>query len=342
MSVNDPNKVTMTTPNSTPSVPAAPAETVADDPFKGFVTKSFNEGKEDVAAPGENEVDDADTDEGDEEHEEGDEEHEAEASAEAPEASEELKPAPKAKKTASDRIAQLVKARNAERTRAEAAEARAAAAEARANGEHPQKKDLTPAPKDGKGKDSRPSPDSYDFGELDQKFIADLARFEAKKALADERSAEQADRQKVEEAETAERLEGEAMSLMETGLEKFGDEFDELVIQGAANKAWALSDTLGQLIGASTVGADIAMHLARDPKEALRIYRLPPMEQAAYFGRMEARFSSPGDVKPKKQVQAPKAPPPPSTKVRGAGGKFSVPSDTNDFSAFEKMANKLN
>lgn len=340
MSVNDPNKVIMTTPNSSAAVETKETPAAPEDPFKGFITKSFEDGKEQtVAAPGEEEVDDAeegDDDAEQEEHEEDGETGAGDEEEEEPETRQEPKQPPKTKKKASERIAQLVKARNAERTAREAAERRAADAEARLVGKD-EKKDLTPPKKEVKSKTTAPSPDDYDFGELDRKYIADLAKFEAKKALADERAAEEADRSKTRQAEQTERLEGEALSLMEKGLEKFGDEFDELVIQGAANKAWALSDTLGQLIGTSAVGADIALHLARDPKEALRVYRLPPMEQAAYFGRMEAKFSS-GDVKPKKQVQAPKAPPPPSTKVRGAGGKFSVSADTNDFAAFEKMA----
>lgn len=339
MSVNNPAHIVQTTPNSAPVVEAKDAPAAEENPFKSFTTKSFNEGKEDTApgaedadatpaedTPGEDDATGTDREATDEEGESTGQE----------ETAQEPKPAPKVKRSAQDRINNAVRKQRAAEARATAAEARAEALEK----EHPApKKDLTPPAKDVKGKDAYPSPDDFEFGELDKKYITAVAKFEAKAALAEERAAQDQTRQEKAAQELAEQHETEAMSLLETGFEKFGEEFDTLVIQGAANNVWALSDTLGQLMGTSAVGADIAMHLARDPKEALRVYRLPPMEQAAYFGRMEARFSSQGDVKPKKQVQAPKAPAPVQP-ARGSGGKFSIAPDTNDFAAFEKMATK--
>lgn len=325
------DKPKMTTPDSTPVVPDKKPEAQAEDPFKGFITKAFDDGKE-LLAP----VAGEETEE-DESAEEAAED--AEAAEEDAEAAEE--PKPRSKKSVQARIAELTKARRAEQRGREAERAendrlRARVAQLEGSGE---KKDLTDAaPKSKANSDGRPDATKYEFGQLDEQFISDLADWKVDQRLASKEAEAEARKGKAaQDAEIAEQ-ETQAMSLLETGLEKFGEEFDTLVIKGAQNGDWALSDTLGKLVGASEYGADIALHLARDPKEALKVYRLPPMEQAAYFGRMEARFSSSGDVKPKK-VQAPKAPPPPETKVRGAGGKFSVSADTTDFAAFESMAN---
>ena len=86
----------------------------------------------------------------------------------------------------------------------------------------------------------------------------------------------------------------------------------------------------------SPVGAKIAYELAKNPAESRRINALPPLKQAAEFGKMEARLADPpvqGKLGKKAAVSQAD---PPVTQVRGQGGKFKADSATTDFAAFER------
>jgi hypothetical protein len=118
--------------------------------------------------------------------------------------------------------------------------------------------------------------------------------------------------------------------------EKYPD-FAEKVTKGADNNAWACPPVVALGIKASEYGPDVAYHLATNVEESRRIASMHPLEQAREFGRLEARFELAA-----KQTEQPKpktvtqAAPPPSVQARGAGGKFAVSADTEDFAAFDK------
>jgi hypothetical protein len=184
----------------------------------------------------------------------------------------------------------------------------------------------------------RPSPDKYKYGELDSQYITDLAELAADRKFA----AKEAEVQKTRQAEAAaaeqRELATRAASVMEKGAEKYED-FQERVIDGAANNEWPLSKELGALIIDSEVGADIAYHLASNPDEARKVYGKSPMEQAAYFGRLEARFQSAPKQAATPEKPAPKVPKaePPVKQPRGAGGKFGIDPSTSSFADFERL-----
>lgn len=192
--------------------------------------------------------------------------------------------------------------------------------------------------RDDTKKDSsdRPKPEDFEFGEVDSRYIAALVSHETKQALRAERERSDTERrQQAEERKAAESNE-RLKEFLDAGSEKF-DDFDEVVLDSARNGEWPMSDTIGELAVASDHGYDVLYHLATNPKEARQVYGKSPLEQAAYFGRLEAKFSASSAAKPDKGVKTSKAPPPVKT-ARGANGKFQASPDTTDFKAFEALA----
>lgn len=195
-----------------------------------------------------------------------------------------------------------------------------------------------------------PDPSKFQYGELDSRYIAALARFETRKEILASRQAQDAQTATAEQTRSAAEFKTALTTFTAKGDEQY-DDFDEVVIQGAKDGVWPLSSGLGQLLLTSDVGVQIAYELASNPKEAARISALPLARQAAWFGKREAELSSETDAtdaKPKpakvddlepakpivKTSQAPK----PIVGARGSGGKSSVSSDTTDFAAFEALA----
>lgn len=246
------------------------------------------------------------------------------------------------KKTAQERINEITRARREAERRAEAAEARARELEARLNAPPAPAQKEEPAKKEEPADDpNAPKPDAYEYGELDSRYIRDLARFEADKRFNELRAEDQQkqDQRAQTEKQAVARTQFEKM--IERG-SKVHEDFYEKVVIGSEEGKWPMSETLGEMMLASDVSNDIAYHLATNPEEADRVYRSSPVEQARYFGRLEAKFSaeqaaaSVDDGKP--APRTPKAPAPVQT-ARGAGGQFQATADTDDFAAFEARAN---
>jgi hypothetical protein len=197
-------------------------------------------------------------------------------------------------------------------------------------------------PLTGEVKDSKPDPDiepkpaDFEYGELDARYIRALARFEARQEFKAGQDNQQKARLSDAAAQEAQKFEERKSALEEAGSAKY-DDFQEVVIESAMNGEWPLSKELGQLALESKVGHDILYYLASDPKESRRVASLSPYQQAAYFGRLEARFSSDEDANPKQEIRVPKAPAP-ITNARGRGGKGQVSPDTSDFKSFEALA----
>jgi hypothetical protein len=187
-----------------------------------------------------------------------------------------------------------------------------------------------------------PNAADFEYGELDGKYISALARYEAKKELADERAQEAAKARTKETAQAQSALETKIAALTEAGVKLFGEDFEEIVESGRNNE-WPLPPIVGQLLLDSPEGPAIAKHLYDNPKEGTRISQLAPAAQAAAFGRLEAKFSSgSSDATTRSNASAPvktsKAPPVPASRARGAGGKNQVSEATTDFKAFEAAA----
>jgi hypothetical protein len=207
----------------------------------------------------------------------------------------------------------------------------------------------------------------YQYGELDAKYIADLARYETLEAIRAEKESEKTQQktQKLTEEQVAFKERVEAFE--EAGTEVY-DDFHEVVMGNLYTKdnpsGWPCSDALGELILESDHGTKIAYDLASDIKEARRIYQLSPARQAAWFGVAEAKLSAgsakstdkdqdegttpPAEARKTRQLPQPRngqvresKAPAPLSKLNGTGGNRVPNEATTDFAAFEAMANQV-
>lgn len=185
-----------------------------------------------------------------------------------------------------------------------------------------------------------PTDEKYKFGEVDSEYLADMVNYNVQVQMRKQAAADEAKRREAAAAEKQKALAGKWQQLGQKGLE-LHDDFAEVVFEGAAKKRWALSDTMGELIPDSEVGAQIAYHLARNPKESARVAGLSATEQARYFGRIEAKFlaqqrASKGsdDSGKTKRTKTPRKQP------RGSGGRFTRTDAKGSFAEFERRVNE--
>ena len=82
------------------------------------------------------------------------------------------------------------------------------------------------------------------------------------------------------------------------------DDFEQV----AYNAKLPITDAMAQTIQASDVGPDMAYYLGSNPKEADRISRLSPLQQAKELGKIEAKLSDNPPVKKTSNAPAPIAP----------------------------------
>lgn len=248
-------------------------------------------------------------------------------------------------KPAHERIAEITKARReAERERDELRQR----IEALESGKAPEqsKPQASEALKAIEAAQPDPNDPKYEFGEADPQYLADLTDWKVDVRLA-KRDAELAEKQEKAEQEQRQAAMQKVASNLDTswqekakaGAEKY-DDFNEVVLEGAAAEAWPCPPLVAIGIASSDQGADIAYHLAKNPTEAEELAKLSvtdPMEAARRFGRLEARFETPAANTNARRVT--NAPEPPKHTARGAGGKFEVDGSTTDFAAFERKAN---
>lgn len=222
---------------------------------------------------------------------------------------------PKPKQTAAERIAEVTRARrDAERERDAL----------RAENERLKapKEDRAPPVTDGE-----PDPTTYDYGEADPAYIRALARHEARQEFA-ELSARQKQTEQIQEVDRSwETAQAAARS-------KYAD-YDEVVTEGANEGKWPCSPAMAHAIKTSEAGPDVAYHLATHPDDARRIAALDQASQFREIGKLEGRLAAPTPKEPPKGKTATDAPPPPDGQARGAGGKFTVSDETDDFRSFE-------
>jgi hypothetical protein len=170
-----------------------------------------------------------------------------------------------------------------------------------------------------------PNPDDFEFGDADPKYVTALVQHSVKIALDNDRS------QRAESEATQETVRAweAAQSAART---KYAD-YDQVVTEGAAANAWPCTREMAQALHTSELGGEVAYHLASNPDEARRIASLNPISQIRELGKLEARLGV-AEASPKPKPT--NAPTPPSNGARGAGGRFEVAPDTDDFAAFEK------
>lgn len=243
-----------------------------------------------------------------------------------------------AEKFAQKRIAELTKLRReAERKSAELEERLSRLEKGAPAGEKDEQKSA-----DSAGSPAKPDPsdEKYKYGEVDPDYLADVVKFNTEKVLAEREAEAEEKRQRTAAEQELQKVHQGWQALSERGATDY-DDFEEVVIAGAQADAWALSDFMAKLIPGSDVGHEIAYHLAKNPKESVRVASLSQTEQAIYFGRLESAITA-----SKKRAQTPRTPkaaPPSTARVRGQGGKFANPAQA-DFKTFEahlKTQNKL-
>jgi hypothetical protein len=104
------------------------------------------------------------------------------------------------------------------------------------------------------------------------------------------------------------------------------DDFEQV----AYNPKLPITDAMAQTIQSSDVGPDMAYYLGSNPKEADRISRLSPLQQAKELGKIEAKLADNPVVKKTSSAPAPIAP----ITARSSG---SPATDTTDPRAIKSM-----
>ena len=250
------------------------------------------------------------------------------------------------------RYRRMERERNAAIERANSVEARLAALEV---GKAAPLTDKGGAVKDNNA-DGEPDPKKFEFGELDSNYTRALARYAAKQELADAAKNQQKASLSAEEKANKEKFDAAKAEFEDKGAD-LHDDFYEVVIEGARDKAWPLSDTLGASLLTSEFGPQIAYWLAspENLEEAKKVAKMPDLRQIAWLGRKEAELESAGsgangsktasDAEAAAKAEAAKKAaakvskaPTPIQRARGQGSASAVPGDTNDFAAFEAAA----
>jgi hypothetical protein len=83
-------------------------------------------------------------------------------------------------------------------------------------------------------------------------------------------------------------------------------------------------------------GPQIMDYLSQNIGEAQRIVASGPVAATLAIGKLDAMFTKP-PVEKKSNKKVSDAPAPPTERARGSNGQFTVPPDTDDLDAFEKI-----
>lgn len=290
-------------------------------------------------------VDDDDGAAPDEEHDAGDGDSDpGDGSAE----DEDDQPRRKPKVPAKARIAELTKARRDAEREAAALRARLEELEAKRpqadDGDKGDKGDDAEADKkpaiivkDENGNTlEEPDPRKYKYGEVDSAYLRDLRKYDRLALKAEIAQEQERTRQEQAAQRQAEELNTARERLIEDGGSRY-DDFDDVVVQGAAQGAFALDQATFEMAAESEVGADILYHLAKNPATSVKVAQMNEREKARYLGRLEAALETRvrGKEPPKKRKGPQAAPPPKSHTPRGRGGRFTNPASSTNFADFE-------
>lgn len=193
-----------------------------------------------------------------------------------------------------------------------------------------------------KAGDAEPDPSKFQFGELDTDYVRAVARYEAKQIAKASEASRSTDTASPKETEARARWDAQ----VEAADQRHGD-WVEKVVEGFEKGTWTPPEHIGKMFGASDQGAEMLYMLASDPAESARVAALDPVGQQRWFFQTEARLAQPAAPGQQQAQNTPHAPAhlvpsaqPPVEQARGAGGRFTVNSDTTDFAAFEARFQK--
>ena len=247
------------------------------------------------------------------------------------------------KRSTANRIKKAVAQQRYWEREAEARAAKIAELEAKLAGKPTENQPLTAEQTAGNEEAvQEPDPTKYRYGELDPQFLRDLSRFEAQKIVADaerKRSEAQQAAAAAQEAEQAlVQVREKAEKVIEAATAKFSD-FDVVVVEAAKNGDFALTQEMFETAAETAVAPDILYHLAKNPDEAAQVAEMTPRQQALWFGRMEAQFTSKPPAEGRKVTQAS---PPVSSLPKGSGGSGGPKlDDLDDPRALEEIERQL-
>lgn len=163
----------------------------------------------------------------------------------------------------------------------------------------------------------RPKPEAFKTTEEYVEAVAEWKTGQVIKKLETERQQKEAERRQVESAQALEATWQESVSKAE---EKYDD-----FAQVTNNPQLPISPVMAQAIKASSVGAEVAYFLGKNPDEAARIARLPAFLAVKEMGKLEAKVEAAPPEAPKK----PSAAPAPIKPINGKVGAGSAPETTD-------------
>jgi len=126
------------------------------------------------------------------------------------------------------------------------------------------------------------------------------------------------------------RMQSETLEAFHDREEEARNKYDDFE-QVAYNPKLPITNEMAQTIQSSEVGPDMAYYLGSNPKEAERISRLSPLQQAKELGKIEAKLADNPVVKKTSSAPAPIAP----ITARSSG---SPATDTTDPRSIKSMS----
>lgn len=309
-------------------------------------TETQKEEVEEVVS--ETEDDSLATEEDDDEELEASPEEEEEDNDDEEEEEPEEDPKPrKNRKSAKERIEELVaKNRESERREAELIR-RLEQLEALTNKEVNKSEDEVNVRQEQLSADA-PNPDAldkegqpvYPLGEFDPQYIRDLAKF----TVAEETRKAKEEAAKEEEAKRIAQIQEDLTSQWIERVNEVEKEIPEIrnnivrLTDTFKNIDEGYGDYLASVIMSSEFGPQMMNYLSQNIGEAQKIVASGPAAATLALGRLEARFISPTKPDDKRNTKlVSKATEPPEERARGRGGKFTVSPDTDDLDAFERV-----
>ncbi len=237
---------------------------------------------------------------------------------------------PKAKAKASDRIRELNKRLRARERLLDSMSTRMEALE---------KRGLSISESESKfpGIGDAPDPSDeakYPLGHLDDRYVQDAMRFEAKRAAAEMADAVLQRQQEGERNQQAQRahevLLEKVDDLSTRGSEQF-DDFQEAVVEAGMRGDWRLDQPTFEAAHEAENGAQILYELSQDKKEAKRVAELSAYGQLKYVADRDAEIG-----KGKQPRRIPRAGEPPATQTRGANSRTRPSPYSDNLDTFSK------
>lgn len=179
----------------------------------------------------------------------------------------------------------------------------------------------------------------YPLGEYDPLYIKDLTRFtiEQEMKAADKIKEEKAQQEQFQEVQN--QLQSQWLENLDKAEEELPDIRENIrdLTETFQDLPPQYGEYLASVLMASEFGPQIMYYLSQNIGEAQRIVASGPAAATRALGRLEAKFdisSKPGEQKQHKKVS--EAPEPPEGRTRGHGGRFATAPDTDDQEAFER------